>query len=401
MTRTLLMLGGIPWRDEVNHTSIQMARAFARLGHHVVYATRPRQSSIIRGVEGRRPRAQMPHTAFRANAGPGVVEILALDGINELLPLSSPEPLRRLQMSVVHRKIANHPAVLSQQVDATILYWWFFPELIGVLPGAVIYDALDEHHAYASNRRRHRYNVRSRQLEADTARRVMATACVSSALADRLRTFSSRTYHLPNCVDVTLVRQLAARCQDRRNERPIVGYTGGLGERIDWLALARLWQACPDYDFVFVGGGGRPPAYPYNVKFLGAAPYSEMVCHIRSFDVALIPFVTSDFARASDFLKAYDYLAVGTPFVAPRLPAIERLARFFPMHIAIVEPGRDWAPMVDAVVRARAYGHSPAPDLSQHDTSARARALLSLMSMDGSAPDPTGDQEKGQPPHQL
>lgn len=376
---TILVLGGVPWREDINQSSVQMARAFARLGHGVIYAMRRRQSSLIRGVEGRRRIATSVAAPYRPPQGDGYVDVLELRGVNEVLPLGSPEPLRRLQMKIVLKKLERYMKNEGRQVDATVLYWWFFPELVPLLPGNVIYEAIDEHHAYAANRHRRRFNRRSMRLESETAKASAGVTCVSLALTERLSRSAPTVRHLPNGVDIALVQQVSEQCRVIGRSRPVIGYTGGLGDRMDWPALERMWRERANYDFVFVGGGTRPRTHPDNVSFLGPATYRDVVCHIKSFDVALIPFVDNDFTRGSDFLKTYDYLALGKPVVATRLPAIERLAVRFPSYITFVEDSGGWAAAIDAALQSSTRRTSDIPDLSAHTIEARARKLLSLI----------------------
>ena len=63
-----------------------------------------------------------------------------------------------------------------------------------------------------------------------------------------------------------------------------------------------------------------------NVHCLGFVPYAELPRYARYFDVGLIPFVLNRLTRAVNPVKLMEYLALGLPVLATRLPELETVA---------------------------------------------------------------------------
>jgi len=112
--------------------------------------------------------------------------------------------------------------------------------------------------------------------------------------------------------------------------RLVLGFTGFVR---DWHGVNRVidWMACPDapknVHLLVVGDGPVREALEAQAEALGLANavtftgivHRELVpAHVAAFDVALQPAVTS---YASP-LKMMEYLVLGKPIVAPRVPNI-------------------------------------------------------------------------------
>ena len=121
-----------------------------------------------------------------------------------------------------------------------------------------------------------------------------------------------------------LLRSIAVTSATRRVQ------PSRLGRRLDLHRSTRANLKRGRLRFLVVGDGpGRPEleekacclAVADNVHFVGLVQHDAIVDYIAAFDVALQPSVTP---YASP-LKIFEYLALGKPVVAPRLPNIEEI----------------------------------------------------------------------------
>jgi len=148
---------------------------------------------------------------------------------------------------------------------------------------------------------------------------------VSAALVDGLD--PERSAVVANGADVNHFSTPAPRPDELGHGRPVIGFTGAVSWRFDTELLSELAKRRPDWTFVVVGDvrDGVAPQNP-NVTVLGQRPYAELPGFTQHFDVGLIPYVDNPFNRASDPLKALEYLASGTPVVSTLIPSLHELA---------------------------------------------------------------------------
>jgi glycosyltransferase involved in cell wall biosynthesis len=124
-----------------------------------------------------------------------------------------------------------------------------------------------------------------------------------------------------------------------RNEKPVIGYVGGLHQQVDFELLKQCALSRPDWNWVFVGpiqeNIAELESLP-NTFFLGQQPHSQLVHFIDSFDVCLIPYLDNDFTQTVVPVKLNEYLAVGKPVVSTNIPIISEFESRHPM-ISICE----------------------------------------------------------------
>jgi glycosyltransferase involved in cell wall biosynthesis len=115
--------------------------------------------------------------------------------------------------------------------------------------------------------------------------------------------------------------------------RPILGYIGGITEKLDLELLEKVANAgigtLALVGSVNVYGADarerltRLEASPH-VIFTGRKDASLVPDYVRAFDVCLVPYRLGNQARAIDPLKLYEYLAFGKPTVSVAIPSVER-----------------------------------------------------------------------------
>jgi GT2 family glycosyltransferase len=187
----------------------------------------------------------------------------------------------------------------------------------------IVYDCLDEHSAFPSNRPAALSAAEDEILAA--ADLVIAT---SEPLAERLRRTRPDALLLPNAADADLFGALPDPAPDPG--RLTVGYAGAVDDWFDFDLLAAAARLRPNWRFEVVGAveGRRPAAsrFPENVVFTGERPYAEMPSIRAGFDVEIIPFRLSPLTHATDPVKLYEALAAGRGVVATPMRALASLA---------------------------------------------------------------------------
>jgi glycosyltransferase involved in cell wall biosynthesis len=194
----------------------------------------------------------------------------------------------------------------------------------------VVYDCLDAHEAFATNRAKSL--VESEKRLAASADLVLAT---SEPLRARLDASGARSYLLPNASDFRFFafdsEFEGPPVRSRSPKGPVVvGYVGAVGEWFDAELFNRLVAFSPDWRFEVVGGadGGRAGILPApNLILHGERPYAELKPFLSRVDVEIVPFKLTALTHATDPVKVYEAAAAGLPVVATPMEALRGMAR--------------------------------------------------------------------------
>ena len=111
-------------------------------------------------------------------------------------------------------------------------------------------------------------------------------------------------------------------------KKPIIGFFGTLDSHtVDVDLVARVADLLSDMSFVFVGKIAR--RYPVlvekrNVWLLGQKPYEEVPFYGKCFDVAIMPWQSTDWIAACNPVKLKEYLALGLPIVSTPFAELDK-----------------------------------------------------------------------------
>lgn len=167
--------------------------------------------------------------------------------------------------------------------------------------------------------------------------------------------------------------------------RPIAGFVGFLGDRIDY----RLLEAVADRGCSLLLVGARHPRSDdgpldrllrrSNVAWVGPQPFEALPRYLRAIDVGVVPYADTPFNRGSFPLKTLEYLAAGRPVVATGLPATRWL------DTALVQMADEPTSFADHVVQALSCPSSEGlvaqrrAFAARHSWTVRADAFLAAM----------------------
>lgn len=186
------------------------------------------------------------------------------------------------------------------------------------MPALRIYQSRDDisQEAYIA-----RHGIRLEREQLDRADLRLAT---SQELCRNLSTPDKPVELLPNAANTALFKQALSPADAPTDwpcsgERPVVGYVGNMAAlRMDYALLDAAVEACPEFDFVFIGTGGTPDqafARSANTHFLGPKPLERLPAYLRPMDCCQIPFLRNTLTKSIYPLKINEYLAAGKPVV--------------------------------------------------------------------------------------
>jgi len=190
--------------------------------------------------------------------------------------------------------------------------------------GQIIYDLLDN---WDSSLGGDWYHETSERNIIAQSQHLIATA---PALVARLQNWSERQVTLlPNAVNGYLFN--SERAHPRPDDLPVadwvVIYVGALwGVWFDWDLLLDVAQAYPTAAVVVIGDyAGQCENRPHNLHFLGLKSQRSLPAYLAHADVTFIPWKVNDITQATSPLKAYEYLAMCKPVVAPNIIPLQNL----------------------------------------------------------------------------
>ncbi|GAH35567.1 unnamed protein product, partial [marine sediment metagenome] len=136
----------------------------------------------------------------------------------------------------------------------------------------------------------------------------------------------------PNAIDPEDFRKEIIPAIESEPGTSVVGYVGAFVpyHRLEFLvrAASELDGAEPAVRFLLVGDGVHRPAIETEISRVGVqdlflltgrVPHEEVPRYVASMDVAVIPG-TADYTSP---VKLFEYMALGKPVLAPRLPGIK------------------------------------------------------------------------------
>jgi UDP-galactopyranose mutase len=227
------------------------------------------------------------------------------------------QPLLRAQ---VRRAVAR--AGLRQPV---VLAWRWLPELAGVAGESLRVGVIMDHPAAGASL----LGRDPAELEAEASAICEASDLIcttSHPMRELLAVRGWESELVPFGFPVDLIGAFDGAVEPPEYAalpRPLLGYTGGIDDRLDYDLILRLADRFSHGSLVFVGpvsprlsGSARTAlAARANIHLLGPRSRIRLPAYIRYLDAALLPYADSLWTRHQSPMKFWEYLYAGPPIV--------------------------------------------------------------------------------------
>jgi len=179
----------------------------------------------------------------------------------------------------------------------------------------------------------------------------------SEAIRERAEQFAKHVYSFPSGVDFSKFASALEHSFIPEDlavlSRPIIGYVGALSSVLDQNLLLEMAAKMPNATIALVG-----PAFAdmtalkkvNNIKLLGARDHNEIPSYVKSFDVALIPYLRTPFTDSVYSCKLNEYLATGVPVVSTNIREVRSFSARYPNTVAIGQDSADFIVKVKKVL---------------------------------------------------
>ncbi len=213
------------------------------------------------------------------------------------------------------------------------LWWGNFIDRDLLDPALLVYDICD---ALEVQSRSDRTLARLKSSEAELVHEAdLITYSAHEMASDLARHFPGKaSMLLPNAVSRDFIARLDNTPVLHRNGHPRhIGYIGATnGKWFDADLMLETMRRFPDCRISVIGpvdkGFAEQCARMPHVKLHGYVHHDDLMQHLRSFDLALIPFRDNDITRVVNPLKLYEYASAGLPVVATRTDELAHYAEY-------------------------------------------------------------------------
>jgi teichuronic acid biosynthesis glycosyltransferase TuaH len=303
---SVVLVGGVPVAGSRALGDWQLARALSRT-HDVLYVDPPLYTrDRLYGSGTLRVRSEVE----QLSPGLRVVRPIAAPGANR--PWGS-----WLSDRLIGRQVREACAGASCR-RVLLVFSAKRGSLEAVERDLLVYWRRDRVADLAFSARRHFAAERDLQL----MQRADLVTGVSQPLVDEATAAGADAELVPNGCDFEHFARRQPLPVEFPKRRPVIGFAGGVGWRLDVDLLAGLADARPDWTILLVGEQAVEMPHRPNLVCVGARPYDRLPGWIQGFDVGIVPYRQDGFNLASSPLKIYEYLAAGVPVVSTSLPAV-------------------------------------------------------------------------------
>jgi len=192
----------------------------------------------------------------------------------------------------------------------------------------------------------------------------------SEAIRERAERHSEHVYSFPSGVDFSKFAHALVNASVPEDiaclKAPLIGYIGALSGVLDQNLLLEMATQLPFATFVLVGPFFTDVSRLQtcsNIKLLGLRPHDEIPAYIKGFDVALIPYLRTEFTDSVYSCKLNEYLAMGKAVVSTNIREVRSFAEHSPDTVLI---GKDTSDFIEKVKNAINDVHLQSETMKAH-----------------------------------
>ena len=180
-------------------------------------------------------------------------------------------------------------------------------------------------------------------------------------IEEHAKKFTNLVYNYPPGIDFDQFSEaLNDNCElpsdINKFPRPIIGYVGTLGRVFDQELLRKLADSITNCSIVLIG-----PKYTdlkkleekSNIYFLGTRQHTQIPYYIKSFDVAIVPYVCTKFTEGVYPSKLNEYLAMGVSTVTTNINEAQRYWQDYGDVFTVADSHREFIEAVRTAINRK------------------------------------------------